>query len=85
MKRLIINADDFYGREAYRALGDHLTSPERAGEQCVIGYPLEGTLSEHGGVSRALLKTAEDDRLESDDPAELKVSLPDGLPRTPDR
>lgn len=59
----VANADDFYGRAAYRALCGHLTSPERAGEQCVVGYPVEGTLSEHGGVSRALLRTAEDDRL----------------------
>ena len=59
----VANADDFYGRSAYRALVAHLTSADRAGEQCVIGYPVGGTLSEHGGVSRALLETDEDGKL----------------------
>ena len=53
----VANADDFYGRSAYRALVSHLTSPERAGEQCVVGYRVEATLSEHGGVSRAVLES----------------------------
>ncbi|NNK49857.1 MAG: NTP transferase domain-containing protein [Gemmatimonadetes bacterium] len=56
----VANADDFYGRGAYRALTAHLTSPEHAGEQCVIGYRVDATLSEHGGVSRAVLDTDEE-------------------------
>lgn len=59
----VANADDFYGRSAYRALVEHLTSEERSGEQCVVGYPIEGTLSEYGGVSRALLQTDAEGRL----------------------
>jgi UTP-glucose-1-phosphate uridylyltransferase len=59
----VANADDFYGRSAYHALVAHLTSADRAGEQCVVGYPVGGTLSEHGGVSRALLETDEDGKL----------------------
>jgi NDP-sugar pyrophosphorylase family protein len=59
----VANADDFYGRGAYRALTAHLTSPEHAGEQCVIGYRVDATLSEHGGVSRAVLDTDEEGRL----------------------
>jgi hypothetical protein len=54
-----INADDFYGRRAFRALGDWLKSlPERgpAGmdEFGFVGYPLKKTLSEHGYVSRGI-------------------------------
>lgn len=59
----VANADDFYGRGAYRALTAHLTSPEHAGEQCVIGYRVDATLSEHGGVSRAVLYADEEGRL----------------------
>lgn len=59
----VANADDFYGRAAYRALADHLTSPLHSREQCVVGYQVDGTLSEHGGVSRALLETDEEGRL----------------------
>lgn len=61
----VANADDFYGRSAYRALVDHFSSPERAGEQCVIGYRVDATLSEHGGVSRAVLETDDEGRLVS--------------------
>jgi NDP-sugar pyrophosphorylase family protein len=59
----VANADDFYGRGAYRILAGHLTSPEHATEQCVVGYPVGSTLSEHGGVSRAVLDTDEDGKL----------------------
>lgn len=61
----VANADDFYGRLAFRALFDHLTSPEHAGEQCVVGYRVDATLSEHGGVSRAVLDTDQEGRLVS--------------------
>ena len=61
----VANADDFYGRGAYRVLVDHFSSPDHAGEQCVIGYRVEATLSEHGGVSRALLETDAEGRLTS--------------------
>jgi len=56
----VANADDFYGRLAFRALLDHLTSPAHTGEQCVVGYRVDATLSEHGGVSRAVLDTDEE-------------------------
>jgi NDP-sugar pyrophosphorylase family protein len=59
----VANADDFYGRSAYRALVGHLTSPERAGEHCVVGYRVDATLSEHGGVSRAVLESDHEGRL----------------------
>ncbi len=59
----VANADDFYGRSASRALVAHLTSADRAGEQCVVGYPVGDTLSEHGGVSRAHLEIDEDGKL----------------------
>jgi len=59
----VANADDFYSRSAYRALADHLTSPDRSVQHCVVGYPVGATLSEHGGVSRALLETDENGRL----------------------
>ena len=59
----VANADDFYGRAAYRILTDHLTSPLHAGEQCVVGYPVNTTLSDFGGVSRAVLDTDEEGKL----------------------
>ncbi len=48
----VSNADDFYGREGYAALAAHLGGT--SGEQALVGYRLEETLSEHGGVSRGI-------------------------------
>ena len=47
-----INADDFYGREAYQVLARHLTSgtPDYA----MVGFILRNTLSEHGTVARGV-------------------------------
>jgi hypothetical protein len=54
-----VNADDFYGREAFRALGHWLqtlpeTGPAGGDEFGFVGYPLKKTLSEHGSVSRGV-------------------------------
>ena len=57
----VINADDFYGASAYRALADHFAaSPDYA----MVGYPLKQTLSEHGTVSRGLCATDAAGRLQ---------------------
>lgn len=49
----IINADDFYGRDAFKVMADHLMTLEgRKGDYCMVGYKLENTLSENGTVSR---------------------------------
>jgi NDP-sugar pyrophosphorylase family protein len=53
-----INADDFYGRDAFAATGDFLRARGGEGtEFCMAGYRLESTLSEHGSVSRGVCKT----------------------------
>ncbi len=59
---VVINADDFYGRSAYTALADHLR--QTAGETrplfALAGYRLRDTLSDFGGVSRALCRFGPD-------------------------
>ncbi len=47
----VMNADDFYGADAYRSLFDHLTG---SAEHALVGYTLRETMSPHGGVSRAI-------------------------------
>lgn len=49
----VINADDFYGADAYRRLATFLREA-RGGQFAMVGYPLANTLSEHGAVSRGL-------------------------------
>lgn len=51
----VINADDYYGRESFQLLGDFLRSVEGKKDcYCMIGFKVENTLSENGGVSRGL-------------------------------
>lgn len=51
----IINADDFYGRDAFQVIADHLRTLEGTkGKYCMVGYRLENTLSENGTVSRGV-------------------------------
>ena len=48
-----INADDFYGAEAYRVMAEQLRQMEgRENQYCMVGYKLKNTLSEYGAVSR---------------------------------
>jgi hypothetical protein len=52
-----VNADDYYGKRAFAAVAHHLGRPPAPGglpEYCIVGYPVLQTLSEHGGVARAI-------------------------------
>ena len=54
----IINADDFYGRDAFQVMADHLRTLDGVeGKYCMVGYRLENTLSENGTVSRGVCQT----------------------------
>ena len=51
----VINADDFYGRDAFAVMGEYLRTVEgKKGDYCMVGYRLENTLSENGTVSRGV-------------------------------
>ena len=50
----VINADDYYGKEAFVKLHDFLCVEHRPGEYCMAGFILKNTLSENGGVTRGL-------------------------------
>ena len=54
-----VNADDFYGAEAYRSGIDACEIAGREGVSTVIGLPLRRTLSEHGPVVRAVCDVEE--------------------------
>ena len=55
----VINADDYYGKDAYRRAIEFLDSLEDGsqGEYGLIGFRLGNTLSDHGGVTRGLCRT----------------------------
>ena len=54
----VINADDFYGRDAFLLLAKHLSAAKN-GEYCMVGYRLKNTLTENGSVSRGECKCDE--------------------------
>lgn len=55
----VINADDYYGAESFKILADFLKSVEgKKNQYCMIGFRIENTLSENGGVSRGLCEVS---------------------------
>ncbi|MCX8496110.1 MAG: sugar phosphate nucleotidyltransferase [Akkermansiaceae bacterium] len=53
----VINADDFYGSDAYLRAAKFLTTPQASNAKAhyaMVGYPLINTLSDHGDVNRGI-------------------------------
>src|SRR5665647_438360 len=60
----VINADDYYGKEAFVKVHDYLVkinepSPSK-GEYCMAGFLLRNTLSDNGGVTRGVCQIDKD-------------------------
>ena len=55
----VINADDYYGKHAYQAIYDYLTShqDDEKYRYAMIGYYLKNTLTENGHVARGVCRT----------------------------
>ncbi len=58
-----LNADDFYGKDAYEVMANFLTSSEKSTEYSMVGYHLKNTLSEFGSVSRGICDVDQDQNL----------------------
>ena len=50
---IVINADDYYGKEGFRAVHEYLV---QGGTSCMAGFVLKNTLSDNGGVTRGICK-----------------------------
>lgn len=60
----VINADDYYGKEAFVKMYDFLEKHEDTkNEYCMIGFKLENTLSENGTVTRGICAMDKEDNL----------------------
>lgn len=59
----VINADDFYGKEAFEELGNFLTTRVQPALHCMVGYALKNVLSENGTVSRGVCEVNEKNQL----------------------
>ena len=55
----VINADDYYGKEAFRKLHDWLILDHADTAIAMAGFILKNTLSENGGVTRGVCRIAE--------------------------
>ena len=53
---VVINADDYYGKEGFREIHDYLV---KGGQSCMAGVVLKNTLSDNGGVTRGICKMDE--------------------------
>ena len=58
----VINADDYYGKEAFVKLHNFLVgyAPEKSNQFCMAGFILKNTLSENGAVTRGICETNEE-------------------------
>ena len=62
----VINADDYYGKEAFVKVHDYLVEEHPASDKldfCMAGFLLENTLSENGGVTRGICSVNEQGHL----------------------
>ena len=63
----VINADDYYGREAFEKVYSFLekaeTTEDNLHKMCLIGFEMMNTLSDNGGVTRGICRTSADNRL----------------------
>ncbi|MHA7129519.1 nucleotidyltransferase family protein [Algoriphagus namhaensis] len=59
----VINADDFYGKEAFEVLGTFLSRKVKSDLHAMVGYAIQNVLSENGTVSRGVCETNEKGQL----------------------
>lgn len=56
----VINADDFYGRDAFKVIAGYLSALDPAtdkGKYCMVGFRVGNTMTENGSVSRGVCST----------------------------
>ena len=74
---VVINADDYYGKEGFRIAHDFLVkNGEKKASFCMPGFILKNTLSENGGVTRGLCRVNAEGYLT--DVVETYGLVPDG-------
>ena len=60
----VINADDFYGRDAFEVIARELFRPhDHKGDYCMVGFRVGNTMTENGTVARGVCETNADKML----------------------
>ncbi len=60
----VINADDYYGSDAFRVMAEYLQGDEIGNDYCMVGFPVGNTLSDSGSVSRGVCTVGRDGNLQ---------------------
>lgn len=55
----VINADDYYGKSAFRVMYDYLTHIQSDTDYCMVGYQLGNTVTDNGSVARGICESDE--------------------------
>lgn len=79
----VLNADDFYGFDAYAKIHEALRELREPRQACMVAYQLKNTVSAHGGVTRGVC-TASDGVLRSVRETHEILLHPDGSIRSPE-
>ena len=56
----VINADDYYGKEAFVSIHNFLVNEVENNKFCMAGFVLKNTLSDNGAVTRGICQSDED-------------------------
>ena len=51
---IICNADDYYGKDAFRIVSEFFETNKDSNTYCMVGYKVENTLSDNGTVTRGV-------------------------------
>ena len=76
----VINADDYYGPEAFQVIYDYLSTHADGDkyQYCMVGYQVKNTVTENGSVSRGVCEVGGDGMLTSVTERTKIVQEPDG-------
>lgn len=80
----VINADDYYGKTAFRVIYDYLSQNDAPNGYCMVGYELSKTVTEHGSVARGVCVIDENGNLSDVVERTRIVKQPDGIRFTED-
>lgn len=83
---VVINADDYYGKEGFYKIHEYLMNPKKVETKynfCMAGFHLGNTLSEHGTVTRGVCKV--EDGILADVEETFEIAKAEGFAKTKDK
>ena len=74
---VVINADDYYGREGFKKVHEYLVDSTDPSEYCMAGFVIRNTLSDNGAVTRGVCRMDSDSMLTDVDETTGIVKIPE--------